>query len=486
MKKLHKLILLSYLGPLVLTFFIALFILLMQFLWKYVDDLVGKGLEWYIILELLFFASASLVPMALPLAILLSSIMTFGNLGEHSELTACKSSGISLQKVMRPLVILSIGMSALAFYFSNYVLPIANLKFGALLYDIREQRPAFALREGIFYNGLEGYIIKVGKVDKDGQKLYNIMIYDHTQNLGNTKLIVAKSGSMSMSSDNAMVLSLQDGNSYEEVQDNNKREHQPFQRSEFKSLTKRFDMSAYKFSRSDEELFKDNYQMLNLTQLSQMEDTVIQENIDVAKKYLIQSRQSLFAGPEQESFATLRPPVGNAFQKRKPVEVSKVQLKARVLDNFDKSERAKILDQAVVLVRNAKQIAYNQTEDMDYRKKSLVKYQIEWHRKFTLSIACLILFFIGAPLGAIIRKGGLGMPVFMSTVFFVFYHMMSITGEKFAKEMVITPVVGMWLASLVLLPIGLFLTLKATSDSALFDVNAYISVLKRPFIRKKK
>ena len=486
MKKLHKLILLSYLGPLVLTFFIALFILLMQFLWKYVDDLVGKGLEWYIILELLFFASASLVPMALPLAILLSSIMTFGNLGEHSELTACKSSGISLQKVMRPLVILSIGMSALAFYFSNYVLPIANLKFGALLYDIREQRPAFALREGIFYNGLEGYIIKVGKVDKDGQKLYNIMIYDHTQNLGNTKLIVAKSGSMSMSSDNAMVLSLQDGNSYEEVQDNNKREHQPFQRSEFKSLIKRFDMSAYKFSRSDEELFKDNYQMLNLTQLSQMEDTVIQENIDVAKKYLIQSRQSLFAGPEQESFATLRPPVGNAFQKRKPVEVSKVQLKARVLDNFDKSERAKILDQAVVLVRNAKQIAYNQTEDMDYRKKSLVKYQIEWHRKFTLSIACLILFFIGAPLGAIIRKGGLGMPVFMSTVFFVFYHMMSITGEKFAKEMVITPVVGMWLASLVLLPIGLFLTLKATSDSALFDVNAYISVLKRPFIRKKK
>ena len=443
-------------------------------------------MEWYIILELLFFASASLVPMALPLAILLSSIMTFGNLGEHSELTACKSSGISLQKVMRPLVILSIGMSALAFYFSNYVLPIANLKFGALLYDIREQRPAFALREGIFYNGLEGYIIKVGKVDKDGQKLYNIMIYDHTQNLGNTKLIVAKSGSMSMSSDNAMVLSLQDGNSYEEVQDNNKREHQPFQRSEFKSLIKRFDMSAYKFSRSDEELFKDNYQMLNLTQLSQMEDTVIQENIDVAKKYLIQSRQSLFAGPEQESFATLRPPVGNAFQKRKPVEVSKVQLKARVLDNFDKSERAKILDQAVVLVRNAKQIAYNQTEDMDYRKKSLVKYQIEWHRKFTLSIACLILFFIGAPLGAIIRKGGLGMPVFMSTVFFVFYHMMSITGEKFAKEMVITPVVGMWLASLVLLPIGLFLTLKATSDSALFDVNAYISVLKRPFIRKKK
>ena len=156
------------------------------------------------------------------------------------------------------------------------------------------------------------------------------------------------------------------------------------------------------------------------------------------------------------------------------------------MDNFDKAERLRVLEQAVVLVRNAKQIAYNQSEDMDYRKKSLVKYQIEWHRKFTLSIACLILFFIGAPLGAIIRKGGLGMPVFMSTVFFVFYHMMSITGEKFAKEMVISPVVGMWLASLVLLPVGLFLTLKATSDSSIMDINAYINVLRRPFMRKKK
>ena len=486
MKKLHKLILLSYLGPLVLTFFIALFILLMQFLWKYVDDLVGKGLEWYVILELLFFASASLVPMALPLAILLSSIMTFGNLGEHSELTACKSSGISLQKVMQPLVILSIIMSALAFYFSNYVLPIANLKFGALLYDIREQRPAFALREGIFYNGLEGYIIKVGKIDKDGQTLRNIMIYDHTQNLGNTKLIIAKSGSMSMASNSAMVLSLKDGNSYEEVQDNTKKEQQPYQRSEFKSLVKRFDMSAYKFSRSDEDLFKDNYQMLNLIQLSQMEDTIIRENLDVAKKYVQQARQSLFASPIDQPFVHLRPTIGNAHQYIQPIRATAPVLKSRVLDNFDKAERLKVLEQAVVLVRNAKQIAYNQSEDMDYRKKSLVKYQIEWHRKFTLSIACLILFFIGAPLGAIIRKGGLGMPVFMSTVFFVFYHMMSITGEKFAKEMVISPVVGMWLASLVLLPVGLFLTLKATSDSSIMDINAYINVLRRPFMRKKK
>lgn len=474
MKKLHKLILRSYLGPFVLTFCIALFILLMQFVWKYVDDFVGKGLEWYVIVELLFYASASFVPMALPLAILLSSIMTMGNFGEHSELTACKSSGISLQKVMRPLVIVSIILSGVAFYFSNVVLPMANLKFGSLLYDVRQQKPAFALKAGIFYSGLEGYSIKVGNIEKDGKTLNNIMIYDHTENLGNTKLITAKSGSMDMADNNVMLLKLYNGNSFEEVKNQKSESSRPFQRSIFKESVKRFDMAAYKFTRTDEELFKDNYQMLDLAQLGEMKDTAMFEIEEEVKRFENNVSSLYYFGKDSLFFQS-------EFSDNKISNSSTDYL----LQELQGPEKQTILESAIVSARTAKQMTYAHSEDMEYRMKSIVKYNIEFHRKFTLSIACLILFFIGAPLGAIIRKGGLGLPVFMATVFFIFYHLVSITGEKFAKESLMSVPVGMWLASVVLLPVGLFLTIKATTDSALFDINAYLSVITKPFKRKK-
>ena len=184
-----------------MTFFIALFIILMQFLWKYVDDLVGKGLEWHVILQLLFYASATFVPLALPLAILLSSLMTFGNMGEHFELVALKSSGISLQKFMRPLIIMVVVICLLAFFFSNYILPIANLKMGSLLYDVREQKPALNIKEGVFYKGIENYVIKVGKKDSDGEGIHQIMIYDHSQRMGNINLTYAESGRMKTTDD---------------------------------------------------------------------------------------------------------------------------------------------------------------------------------------------------------------------------------------------------------------------------------------------
>ncbi len=206
MKKLYKLVLFSFVGPFAATFFVVLFILLMQFLWKYIDDLVGKGLEWYVVAELMFYASATLVPLALPLAILVSSIMTLGNLAEHYELVAAKSAGISLQRILRPLLIIAVCISLLAFYFSNYLLPFTNLKMGSLLYDVRQQKPALYIREGVFYNGIDGYSIKIGKKDQDNQTLKNVMIYDHSTQRGNSKVVISESGKMAMSDDEKYLL----------------------------------------------------------------------------------------------------------------------------------------------------------------------------------------------------------------------------------------------------------------------------------------
>ncbi len=246
MKKLNRLILISYIPPFVATFFIALFILLMQFVFKYIDDLVGKGLPWYNIALLMFYASASLVPMALPLAILLSSIMTFGNLSEHFELVASKAAGVSLQKLMRPLIMFSIGISFAAFLFSNYVLPIANLKFGSMLFDITHTKPALSIKPGIFYRGIDGYVIKVGKKDNATDTLGNIMIYDHTAMVGNVKLVTAKKALMKMSEDTSVMLAyLYNGNSFEEVQ-NSKNSFHPFMRTSYEKEVMRFDLESFK------------------------------------------------------------------------------------------------------------------------------------------------------------------------------------------------------------------------------------------------
>ena len=275
-KRLYILILKSYLGPFLATFFISLFVLLMQFLWKYVDDLVGKGLGWDIIGQLMFYASSTFVPLALPLAILLSSIMTFGNLGEHSELTAIKASGISLQKMMRPLIITSILTSIAAFYFSNNVLPIANLKMKTLLWDVRQQKPALNIKEGIFFDGIEGYVIKVKKKEKDGQHIGGVLIYNHSNKSGKLDVTSAEKGSMVTTEDKRyLIFTLENGSNY--VEQNNDRKNVsnfPFQRTKFTKQTMLFDLSPFSLSRTSEDLFKNDYQMMNISQLKFSIDTL--------------------------------------------------------------------------------------------------------------------------------------------------------------------------------------------------------------------
>ncbi len=459
-----------------MTFFIALFILLMQFLWKYIDDFVGKGLEWYIIAQLMFYASATFVPLALPLAILLSSLMTFGNLGEKYELTAIKAAGISLRSIMKPLIIMSVIISGIAFYFSNNVMPYANLKFKSLLYDVQSKKPTVNIQEGVFYNGIDGYIIKIGKKESDGKTLHNVMIYNHTKRAGNTNLTLAKSGKMELTSDNRFLFfTLYDGFNYDEdLTSAEKMQSRPMTRTAFTEQFRRFDLSAFAFSKTNEELFKNHFQMLNLNQLINAEDTLIQE-LNTKKNDFFKMFKNRFYGLSIHYDTTLKVNK-DTFPK----------FRTNFLLNFPKAERSKIIDNILPSLQSVKSDIDYWKIDFDEREEYIRRYDIEWHRKFTLSFACLILFFIGAPLGAIIRKGGFGLPVVMSVLFFVIFHILSMIGEKSSREGVFEAFQGMWLSSLIYLPLGIILTFKATTDSPVFDGDAWKRFLKKYFVRNKK
>ncbi len=478
MKKLYIFILKSYIGPLILTFFIALFILVMQFLWKYVDDLVGKGLEWHIIVRLLLYASSTFVPLALPLAILLSSIMTFGNLGENYELVAMKAAGISLRKIMMPLVMLSIVISITAFLFSNYVLPIANLKFHSLLYDVRQKKLALNIKEGIFYNGIEGFTIRIGNKDQDKNIIRDVMIYNHSKRRGNIQVTTAEWGKMELAPDKStLIFTLYDGYSYEEILDRKDyKVSRPFQRTKFREQVKRFSGLDFGMSRTDETLFRNNYQMMNINQLENSKDSLSDELI-IRKERFRKSIDDKYAFYYQVD--TLLGQIDTAVIDTAIIDTT------LIFADADKGIKLAAIDNALQSARSIKNSIGNSKDDFERRQERIRKHNIEWHRKFTLSIACLILFFIGAPLGAIIRKGGLGMPVVVSIFLFVIFHIISITGEKYARAGLLEPYMAMWMASAVLLPLGIFLTYKATTDSPLLDSDSWKKLFKLFTVKRK-
>ena len=475
MKKLHILILRSYIGPAIATFFIAVFVLLMQFLWRYVDDLVGKGLEWNVIVQLLFYASFTFVPMALPLSILLSSLMTFGNLGERYELVAIRAAGISLGKVIAPLVIIAFLISVGAFYYSNIVFPFANLKFRTILYDVRQKKMALNIREGIWYSGLDGFVIKVGKKDANKVTLRKLMIYDHTKFQGNTKLTIADSGRMEQTQDgNFLLLTLFNGYNYEEKTGRNSDEKKPFERTHYEKEVIKFNLSQFKMSRTNDEFFRSAYYMLNIKQLDSSADSLSKE-INKKAKELKQSMSSYYSLLSKSKLT-------NSSIKKVNVIPVKPPLEGR-----SKEEQKRIVENALTLSRNMKGSFEFSQQNIKEITELKARYQIEWHRKFTLSLACLALFLIGAPLGTIIRKGGLGMPLVVSILLFVVYHVISFTGEKAARSGVTESWQGMWISTLIFLPVGIFLTYKAATDSSLMDAEKYRQFINRllPFLRKR-
>jgi lipopolysaccharide export system permease protein len=451
MKRLHLFLIKAFIRSFIATFFIAIFLLLMQFLWKYIDDLVGKGLEFTQIVELIFYASARFVPVALPIAMLLSSVMVFGKLGENYELAALKASGISLIRILFPLTIFVIIISYSSFLFSNYVMPIANLKNGSMIYDIQKKKPALNIKEGIFYKDIEGFSIKVTKKDDDGKTLKNIIIYDHTANNGNDKVIIAESGVMQLTKDEQFLeLILYNGHSYIDIAKNNRKSRKPYRTTHFKEDLIRFNLSSFSTMNNSVDLYKGHYAMLSNKQLAIAIDSLNLKFKERKETFKINIVDKYNSKSEMDSLV--------------------------VLDDLSLLKQKRQFDIAINKLKTIKSIVKSNKDDLEYRKIIIIKHKIEWHRKISLAVACLLLFLVGSCMGAIVRKGGFGLPVLISVFFFIIYHVLSIIGEKSAKDLSMQAYEGIWLANIVFSPIALFLLYKAKNDSQLFD---FSSVFKR-------
>ena len=449
-----------YLGPLAITFLLVLFILSMQFLWKYVDDLMGKGLEWYVLAELLFYATASFVPLALPLGILLSSIMTLGGLGENSELTPMRSAGLHLFRILQPLIVLVLVLAAGSFYFSNNVLPIANLKFKSLLWDVTQKKPTLNLTPNVFYNGIDGFSIRVRDKEPGTGRLSDVLIYDHRQAFqGNRTVVRARTGTMNRSTNgHYLLLTLQDGHIYDEHSPAGGSEADlPLLRGSFEEDMIRFDLSGLGLDRTDEDLFRDHYQMLTMGQLRTAEDSL---RLHAEERGAEESEHLLNA-----LWPTRRKDAERPQGTHEPF--------ADKLRGMTPPVKANLYEVAMNMARNNINYLEHTTDARRSRNEHLSKFQVEWHRKPMLALACLIFFFIGAPLGAIIRKGGMGLPAVFAIAFFLVFHIISFSTERLVIAGKLTAWPGMWMSTLVLLPVGLFLTWKAASDSPLLDRDAY-------------
>jgi len=485
MKKLHLFILKSYLGPLAMTFFISLFILVMQFLWRYVDDMVGKGLEFITLAELLFYASLQVIPMALPLAILLASLMTFGSLGENYELTAIKASGVSLLRTMKPLIVVTVMISVLAFGFSNNVLPWANLKLYTLLWSVKQKKPELEIKEQVFYDGIEDFRIKINSKDPETGLMYDVMIYDHRDSRNpNTNVTLADSGKLQIAKDNGfMKLTLMDGIRYEENVRQEKRRlndraKQRFRKDKFKKQIALFEMQGHNLEKQDEQLFSSHDRMKNLQQLTTAIDSFGMEKNGVGQLISKQTKNFYF---QQKRYI-----------QRTNKDVPVVSIDSVLVLNADSLYESMSAHRQLTVVEGAKRQVQDNRSMLEGKvsrhnsiQTKITRHTMELHRKFTLSFACFIFFFIGAPLGAIIRKGGLGMPVVISILFFIVYYIIDTLGAKFAREGVWHVYQGMWLSSGILFPLGAFLTYKSATDSSLLNADAYLIFFRKLFKREK-
>lgn len=478
MKRLHLYVIKSFLGPFFMTFFIVVFVLLMQFLWRYVGDLVGKGLDLSVLGEMLFYASFGVLPYAFPLAMLLASIMTFGSLGENYELVAMKSAGISLFRIMRPLIVIAAFISLLAFYFSNNILPKTNLKFTTLMLSVKQQRPELVLQEGVFTNEIDGYSIKVGHKDKKTNVLYDLLIYDHTQNKSNESVTVADSGYLKITEDKQyMVLNLYNGINYSEEQSTERKDinKRPFRRDKFDEQTIRVKVNNFDFNRRDEGIYKNFYRMLNIKQLNLQTDTLNEKYYEQVRGYLLQIDINPTISRQVYNLTVL-----NDSLKQKNLQApDSIFVFDDYFNGIDKWVKAEIAMTALDRARSNMQNLNLYQGQITERKRNINKYDMERHRKFTLSIAVFIFFFVGAPLGAIIRKGGLGMPVVVSIALFIAYYIVSMTGEKSAREDVWQMFTGMWFSTMIFFPVGIWLSYMAGTDSAIMSSEAYMKLLNK-------
>ncbi|MCW3115131.1 MAG: YjgP/YjgQ family permease [Segetibacter sp.] len=463
-KKLDTLIIKAFIGPFFATFFIALFVLVMQFFWLYIDDLVGKGLDLGTLAHLTGLVAINWVPLALPLALLLSSIMTFGNLGESFELVAIKSAGIPLLRFMQPLFLISILIAGISFLFANNIMPVAALKLNTLKYDIIVSKPAFDIKEGVFYDKIEGYVIKIGKKSKDGNTIKDVIIYEKNYGLQDYSL-VAESGVMKVAPGNKLEFDLKNGWRYEE-KGNRLTTNTEFTRVGFKEYKKILDLSSFQMKETSDSAFRDNFKMLSVRQLSKTIDSLK----NATRLYEKRSQN------EVSVYFTFPRYADTGLVNIGPKSLHAIKSIDEIIPD---SAKATVKDRTLIQVSSVKSNVQLIADDFETKQKEITYHEIELHRKFTLAFACVILFLIGAPLGSIIRKGGLGTPLVFAVIFFVLFHLLNTFGEKFVRSGVLSPFSGMWLSTAVLIPISFFLTYKAMKDSQLFNQEYYYRSFKK-------
>ena len=479
-KRLHWFVLKSFLPLFAMTFFIVLFIVLMQFLWKYIDDLVGKGLSLEVLAELFFYAAVSMVPMALPLAILLASLMTFGNFGEKFELTAMKASGISLVRVMAPLIVLIGGIAVGAFFFQNNVLPTAQVKMWTLLFSMKQKSPELEIPEGVFYDKIPGYNLFVKEKDKETGILYDVMIYDVSRGGDQGTILLADSARLAFTPDNRyLYLHLYQGEQFENLRDQTSRDaNVPFRRETFfdKQVLIPFDAN---FNRLDDNSMRKQYVGKNISELHHTIDSVNLRLDSIGRDYT----RELHNGPlailngHLRSFSSpgIQSAPDEVRDKKSPLILDSL------LSKLDDSGRRMVVEGAMQSIRRERDDFEFKGATMADDRKILRRHEIELLKKYTLSVACLIMFFIGAPLGAIIRKGGIGTPLVISVLLFLVYYIIDNTGYKMARDGRWIVWIVMWLSTAILAPLGIYVTYKAMNDSSVFDKDLYISLLKKIF-----
>lgn len=524
MKKLDKFILKIYIGPFLLTLAVVVFIFLTKFLMEQLDEIVGKDLSLIIYAKLFFYFALNAVPISLPLAILLSSLITFGNLGEHYELTAIKSAGISLIRILSPIFVFTLLVAFGSFWFNNNVVPWANLRAYSLLWDVRQKSPSLSLKEGTFYNGIPGYSIKVNKKHPNKESIEDIIIYDHSKGRGNKELILADSGRMYTAYDNRyLVLELYKGKNYHDESNTvtkvNNPKQEKFMRNSFDKSQIVFDLSFMDMDTTDMSAFGNHRIMKNTTKLDKDIDSlqVIQgKRLQETKRYfiinyqyhkttlgfvdsnkiknlekekLIKDKKTLDIKTKQLKDKSKQ--INNKEQiiqpKQKPNQLNNEQqlVKPKININatanlpsikqakdqliFTPTNKASVLTKALSKVKGNKNLAESKVREIEGIKEERRKHIVEWHRKFALAFACLTMFLIGAPLGAIVKKGGLGMPILLSIIFFISFYVLSTTGEKWVKEGLIIPTLGMWFPNAILLGIGVFFLRQAKNDSRLLE-----------------
>lgn len=467
-KKLDIFIIKSFAMLLAGTFFVCLFIFMMQFLWRYVDELVGKGLELSVLAQFFFYSGVTLIPMSLPLAILLATLITFGNFGERSELIAMKAAGIPLTRVMRPLAVMAFVLAGLSFYFQNVIGPRATTELYALIFSMKQKSPELDIPEGVFYDQIEGYNLYVKQKNKENGMMYGVMIYDLADGFENARIIVADSGRMEMTADKKhLQLHLYSGEQFENLRSQNTRaKNVPYRRESFREKHSLIAFDA-NFNQMDAGYLSNQAAAKNMVTLSHSIDSMTARFDSIGRTYYQNARRTAYKKTELT-------PTDSMLLKKDATTAQHHSINTDSLYNVQSlSKKESLIQTALGRVQSqASDLAMKSytTADGD---KSIRRHKKEWWGKITLSLACVIFFFIGAPLGAIIRKGGLGMPVVISVTLFIIYYIIDNTGTKMAREGELQMWFGMWISTMILAPFGAWLTYKANKDSVVFNIDLY-------------